>query len=79
MSRERRWSSSGKWTEKVSGEKSWHAPKVESGTELGLSPGARPEAIEQKRSVQSIGAWVGRRSRKDKTGALGSGNDGPSV
>ena len=52
---------------------------MESGTELGLKPGARPEAIERERRVQSIGAWAGRRSRKDRTEALGSGNDGPSV
>ena len=48
-------------------------------TELGLRPGARPEAIERKRGVQSIGTWVGRRSRQDTTGALGSSSDGPSV
>ena len=52
---------------------------MEPGTELGLRPGARPEATEHKRGVQSIGAWVGRRLRKDRTGALGSVNDGPSV
>ena len=55
------------------------APKVESRTELGLRPGARPEAIERKGGVQSTGAWVGRRLRKDRTGARGSGNDEPSV
>ena len=44
-----------------------------------LRPRARPEAIERKRSVQSIEAWVGRRSGKDTTGALGSSNDVPSV
>ena len=63
----------------MSGETSWQASKVESGTELGLRPGARPEAIERKRGVQSIGAWAGRRSRKDRTEALGFGDDGPSV
>ena len=63
----------------MSGETSWQAPKVKSGIELGLRPGASPEAIERKRGVQSIGAWVGRRSRQDTTGALGSSNDGPSV
>ena len=78
-SRDRRWSSSGNWLERVPGEISWQAPKVESREELGLRPGARPKATEQKRGVQNIEAWVGRRSRKDKTRALGSGNDGPSV
>ena len=52
---------------------------MESGAELGLRPGARPEAVERKRGVQSIGAWMERRSRKDRTGVPGSGNDGPSV
>ena len=55
------------------------APKVESRNELGLRPGARPEEIERKGSVQNTGAWVGRRLRNDRTGARGSGNDGPSV
>ena len=52
---------------------------MESGTELRLRQGARLESIERKRGVQSIGTWVGRRSRQDTTGALGSSNDGPYV